>query len=293
MSIIKPEVEIVDRSQQALHYIEHGWPADLCRWHAHEEYELHLILETSGTSFVGDFIGQFQPGSLYLTGPSLPHNWVTESTNMKHVNIRDMLVQFHDSSMQMAFHAFPEIAELQPLLVMAKSGLEFEEFPRETAQKHLEKIRDHAGMKRFVYFLQFLQELNEWPQKRILSITRMNIQLSEHSQSKISEIVNYVLHNYKDNIAMQDVADIAGMSQSSFSRYFSNQTGNRFSVFVNQVRVSKACKMLYETEHQISTICFACGFNSLANFNRQFLKIKGETPREYRAIARERLHYDI
>jgi AraC-like DNA-binding protein len=43
--------------------------------------------------------------------------------------------------------------------------------------------------------------------------------------------------------------------------------------------------MLYETDDHISTIAFASGFNNLANFNRQFVKLKGVTPREYRQTA--------
>ena len=76
MSILKPELEIVDRSIESVRYLEHGWPTDLCRWHAHIEYELHFIVGTSGTAFVGDYIGDFGPKSLFLTGPYLPHNWV-------------------------------------------------------------------------------------------------------------------------------------------------------------------------------------------------------------------------
>jgi len=43
--------------------------------------------------------------------------------------------------------------------------------------------------------------------------------------------------------------------------------------------------MLYETDKNISTIAFASGYNNLANFNRQFVKLKGMTPREYRKTA--------
>ena len=78
MSIIAPEIEMVDRSTRSIRYLEHGWPSDLCRWHAHEEYELHLITATRGKSFVGDHIGDFKAGDLFMTGPNLPHNWITD-----------------------------------------------------------------------------------------------------------------------------------------------------------------------------------------------------------------------
>ena len=43
--------------------------------------------------------------------------------------------------------------------------------------------------------------------------------------------------------------------------------------------------MLYETDDQIATIAFASCYNNLANFNRQFIKLKGMTQREYRQTA--------
>ena len=57
--------------------LSHGFPTPLARWHYHDEYELHLIVASSGKAFVGDYIGYFQPGHLVLTGPRLPHNWIS------------------------------------------------------------------------------------------------------------------------------------------------------------------------------------------------------------------------
>ena len=78
MSGLTPEFEFVDGTDKSIRYLEHGWPTDLCRWHNHEVLELHLVVATRGKSFVGDYIGEFSPGALYLIGPNLPHNWVTD-----------------------------------------------------------------------------------------------------------------------------------------------------------------------------------------------------------------------
>ena len=281
---IKPEFEIVDKVE-TIRYLEHGWPTALCRWHAHEEYELHLVVKTSGKVFVGDYVGQFSPGSLFLTGPNLPHNWVTEESSSNLVPLRDMLIQFNHETFKKAFKAFPELAELDHLLESSRSGIEFKNYDPELAKKHLELIRDSQGMKRLLNFLNFLHELNEWSEKVTLSLTKLNPSLSSSSQHRINEVVNYVIDNYKNNISLVEAAKIANMSESAFSRYFMKTTGNRFSEFVSRIRLGRACVMLYETDKNISTIAFASGYNNLANFNRQFVKLKGMTPREYRKTA--------
>jgi len=287
MSIIdklKPEFEIVDKGE-TIRYLEHGWPTPLCRWHAHEEYELHLVLRTSGKVFVGDYVGQFTPGSLFLTGPNLPHNWVTEESSNKSVPLRDMLIQFNHQTMTKAFEVFPELSELNHLLDAARSGIEFKNYDTDHAKSFLESIRESRGMKRLMHFLHFLQELNDWKQKVSLSLTKLNPSLSSISQDRINDVVNYVIENYKNNISLSEAAEIVNMSESSFSRYFMKTTGNRFSEFVSRIRLGRACVMLYETDDQIATIAFASGYNNLANFNRQFIKLKGMTPREYRQTA--------
>ena len=281
---IKPEFEIVDKVE-TIRYLEHGWPTALCRWHAHEEYELHLVVKTSGKVFVGDYVGQFSPGSLFLTGPNLPHNWVTEESSSNLVPLRDMLIQFNHETLKKAFTAFPEFVELDHLLESSRSGIEFKNYDPKLAKKHLELIRDSQGMKRLLNFLNFLHELNEWSEKVTLSLTKLNPSLSSSSQHRINEVVNYVIDNYKNNISLVEAAKIANMSESAFSRYFMKTTGNRFSEFVSRIRLGRACVMLYETDKNISTIAFASGYNNLANFNRQFVKLKGMTPREYRKTA--------
>lgn len=286
MSIIQPEFEYVDRATETIRYLEHGWPTDLCRWHSHAEYELHLVLETSGKAFVGDYIGEFQPGSLFLTGPDLPHNWVTdEVANPDAVDIRDMLVQFSQESIDQLSEAFPEFREMGAMFELAKSGIEFTGFNPTFARGHLERIRSTKGAERIVAFLRFLVRVNEHAEKRPLSVVGMIQPTGSSKQAKIAEVVDYISRSYADDISVEKAAKMAGMSPATFSRNFQRITGNKFVEFVSRVRISQACSMLYSTDEQIASIGFAVGFQNLANFNRQFLKMKEMTPKAYRESA--------
>ena len=100
--------------------LAHGFPSPLARWHCHDEYELHLITETSGKAFVGDWIGPFQPGHLVLCGPRLPHNWISMDLPEGGVPLRDLVIQFSHAPLVASSETIPEPREVLPLLERAK-----------------------------------------------------------------------------------------------------------------------------------------------------------------------------
>ena len=286
MSIIQPEIEYVDRTLRSIRYLEHGWPNDLCRWHSHDECELQLIVGTHGKAFVGDYIGEFGPGALFLTGPNLPHNWVTdELSHAEPVATRDMLVQFDQSSLEHMTKAFPEFGDMKNMFDLSASGIEFLGFNPDLACEHFEAIRDSQGADRIVAFLRFLLLINEQPEKRILSVLDTLQPHGNSKQARIAEVIDHIVENYAQKFNVEAAAQMAGMSPSAFSRNFQSVTGKRFVEFVSRVRIGQACTRLYATDLAVSVICYEVGFQNLANFNRQFLKMKNMTPTAYREMA--------
>ena len=289
MSIIAPEIEMVDRKTRSIRYLEHGWPSELCRWHAHEEYELHLITATRGKAFVGDHIGDFKAGDLFMTGPNLPHNWITDQVWSEPVAIRDMLVQFSHSSVEKLAEGFPEFAQVLQMLKLAQSGILFEGFNPTFARGHMEAIRDNKGAERILAFVRFLVRLNEHAEKKTLSSAKLIQPEGGSKQARIAGVVDYIVKNFSEGLTLAQAAEMAGMTEITFSRNFQAVTGHSFVVFLNRIRIGEACGMLYASDDQIIMIAEMAGFKNLANFNRHFLKLKGMTPSEYRDIARRDL----
>jgi len=289
MSIIEPEIEKVDRSSRSIRYLEHGWPSNLCRWHAHEEYELHLVVETRGKAFVGDHIGEFKAGDLFMTGPNLPHNWITDQVWSETVEIRDMLIQFSHESVEKLAEGFPEFSQVLRLLQLAQSGIYFEGFNPTFARGHMESIRDNTGAERILAFVRFLVRLNEHAEKKTLSITRLIHPEGGSKQARIAQVVDHITRNFVESISVAQAAEMANMTEITFSRNFQTATGHSFVDFLNRIRIGQACGMLYASDDQITSIAQEAGFKNLANFNRHFLKVRGMTPSEYRDTARKDL----
>jgi AraC-like DNA-binding protein len=289
MSFITPEYEINDDNRGGIRYLEHGSRSELIRWHTHEACELHLIVASRGKVFVGDYIGRFEPGQLILTGPRVPHNWVSDRTLKEDVELRDMVVQFDAEPLTQLGTSFPEAGELNSILELSRSGLEFVDVDLQLAISMMTEIRDSSGLDRLLAFFRLLNMLNKWPMRRVLSTMQIDSTTNGVMESKINTVVEYVVSHYPDEISLGQAASLAGMSDSAFSRKFHKATGNKFVEFVNRVRIGRACIMLAETNDQVSSICYEVGFNNVANFNRQFSRLKGKTPGEYRKIMRQNL----
>lgn len=290
MSIISPELEVFEAGNRSIRYLQHGWPSQLCRWHSHAEYELHLILSSRGKAFVGDYIGNFEAGCLYLVGPNLPHNWVTDETYIEPIAERDMVILFKHERLEQLMKGFSEFRDFSTLLELAQSGVEFFNFDFEYAKEEFAALRDMQGPEQVLRFLSFLHKLNAHQDRKTLSVVKLNqVEANSIKHTKIGEIVDLIVENCTQDLSLAKASSMSGMSETSFSRNFQLVTGNRFIEFINRVRIGQACVMLFETEEQVSSICYDVGFQNLANFNRHFLKMKNMTPSEYRDHARSNL----
>jgi len=290
---IKPELEHVYSRSPKLGYeppeepgfvrcLKHGFPTELDRWHFHDEYELHLITQTTGKAFVGDWIGPFSPGHLVLCGPRLPHNWVSIDTPAGGVSERDFVIQFDHAPIAASAAHLPELADLLPLLERSKHGIEFFGLG-DAALEHWYRVKAGQGTARIAAFFDFLALLVSCSDYRLLS----NVQLQgaandEPGMDMINEIVNRITDNLTEPLSMAEAAAQLGMPETRFSRFFRKATGNSYTDFVNRIRIHRACHLLMETEKLVADICYEVGFNNVANFNRRFLEAKGMTPSEFR-----------
>jgi AraC-like DNA-binding protein len=289
---LKPELEREFARSPSLGYeppeevgfvrcLSHGYPTPLARWHCHDEYELHLITATSGKVFVGDWIGPFQPGQVVLTGPRLPHNWVSMDMPEGGVPLRDLVIQFAHQPLAHARESIPELADVLPLLERAKHGIEFFGMA-DVAQAHWRQVKDTSGLRRFSAFCDFLADLAACTDYRLLSSVQLQSDGDDTSLDQIDAVLNRITEHLAEPHSAAAFAAELGMSESRFSRFFRKATGNSFTDFVNRLRISRACQLLMDSEQQVTHICYEVGFNNVANFNRRFLETKGMTPSEFR-----------
>jgi len=103
---------------------------------------------------------------------------------------------------------------------------------------------------------------------------------------RFDRVHRYMIEHFRDDPGLEDVARLAGMTPSSFCKYFKKRTTKTYLGFLNEIRIGHACKLLLEDRMTIAGVCYESGFNNVSHFNEQFRKVKGMTPGQY---VRERV----
>ncbi|MFM9435185.1 AraC-like DNA-binding protein [Janthinobacterium sp. CG_23.3] len=280
---MKPDLELVCvRRDESFTAWSHGYPYRTVRWHFHPEYEIQLITSTTGKFFVGDYIGDFEPGNLVMSGPNLPHNWVSELPDHRPVQQRCLVLQFSSEFIADAIHAFPELRQVEALLAESRSGLLFTAAAGVAAKPLMLALLEAKGCRRVLLFLSLLDLLLHDAGRRPLASPDYLPDPNSYMSSKINLALAYIGKNLSTELRETDLAELTGQNVSSFSRSFRKHTGISFVHYVNQLRIRISCEMLTNSELSITEICYKVGFNNLSNFNRQFLAQKGIPPSKFR-----------
>jgi AraC-like DNA-binding protein len=289
---MEPDLELVQiRPGESFAAWSHGYPFRTVRWHFHPEYELHLVAHTTGRYFVGDFIGEFEPGNLVLTGPNLPHNWVSDIPKGTSVPLRCRIIQFTEDFINGAIKALPELNALVPVLESSRRGVLFSSRTSRELAPLMEEMMQAQGVRRIELFMLIAGLLSRAQGSQMLASANYLPDPSGYMSAGINKALAYIRENLTKPFEEADLAQIAGQSTSTFSRAFRQHTGMSLVQYVKRLRINLACQILMSDEQaSITSICFEVGYNNLSNFNRQFLAEKGMTPSRFRRLLLDNIN---
>ena len=251
--------------------------------HNHKVYELNFVEHAAGVRrIVGDsneVIGEYD--LVLITSPDLEHVW--EQNDCQSEEIREVTVQFDIDFGDNSIFARNPFNSMKKMMVEAQKGLCF---PMDAIMKVYQQIDTLSSIKdgfyAFMQFMTILYELSKCEGARPLASSSFaKVEVSSDSR-RVQKVKNFIDQNYRYEIRLPQLADIAGMSPSAFSRFFKLHTGRNLSEYIIDLRLGYASRMLVDSTHSIAEISFSCGFNNLSNFNRIFKKRKGCSPSEFR-----------
>ena len=107
---------------------------------------------------------------------------------------------------------------------------------------------------------------------------------SPKPDQEMLRILDYIDSGIADKICLSDAAQLAGMTESSFSRWFSHYNGISFKKYVMSKRIASAIILLETSDRTVTDIAYSCGFDSISGFYDAFRKITGTTPGKYSGV---------
>lgn len=281
----KPE----NSSFSVTHHVESHF---LKVWHYHPELELVLSLKSTGTRFVGDSIKKFEENDVVLLGENLPHMWLNDDDYFKEDNqlvAEDIVIHFTKDFLGDNFLETHELKPISDLLHKSKYGIKFNGVNKKII-KGIKKINQHKpSIKRTLKFIQVLHLLSQQKEYEYLSSEAYVHSFKQNQNDILDKTFEYIFENFAEAITLHDVAKIANMNPSAFSRFFKRVSRKTFSKYLNEVRIGYACKKLIENKSNIAAICYESGYNNISNFNRQFRDIKNMSPRAYAAKQQSKM----
>ncbi|PSL07952.1 AraC family transcriptional regulator [Cecembia rubra] len=262
----------------------HSYPHFLNVWHYHPEFELVYIIQSKGTRFIGDSIKPFQEGDLVLIGEELPHMWQNDPEYFQKesgLTAEAITIHFRKDFAGSGLLDIPEMIPIQQMLERSKQGLVFDRETALLAKNKMKEVHESEAFARLMLFLELLYILANCKNFQQLSTKGFVHPSEKNGDLRIDKVYSFTYNNFRRNITLDEVADVANLNPTAFCRFFKKYTKKNYSKFLNEIRIGYACKLLLEEGLNISEVGYESGFNNLSNFNRQFKSLIGISPSQY------------
>ena len=245
-------------------------------WHKHEEFELILLSEGHGTAMIGDYIGEYKAGDVFFIAGNLPHWFKKQHHKMTGCSV---VVHFKPGIFGEGFLHLPELKNVQQLLVK-NHGIKIGTKLKKEIAGTIVDMQKLKGFQRMNVLLQCLQKISTT--SHYVALTQNFSSNNNNINPAIERIIDFSFKRYLTPVTLAQVAEVAAMSIPTFCRFFKKNIKKSYFDFIQDLRISHACKLLSSSDKPVMEICYESGYNSWAHFSKQFKQVKRMTPTSYR-----------
>ncbi|MEM9078360.1 MAG: AraC family transcriptional regulator [Bacteroidota bacterium] len=248
-------------------------------WHFHPEYEIAYIPYGMGKRFIGDRITEYADGDFTVLGPKIPHN--TYYPGFESKNYEEYVIQFGSNEIEYLCKSFPEFISIGQFLKKSQRGLFLADDIKHEYGHYIKDLFRYEGFDRLIKLMVFLRDLAALDCWKSLEAAPYDINSQVHFE-RIRKVFDVINQRYMENVSTSEIAEMFGLTNSSFCRFFKKSTGKSFKQAIVDVRIKRACELLSSSDTQIGKIALDVGFSNHSLFNKFFKVTIGESPSSYR-----------
>ena len=115
----------------------------------------------------------------------------------------------------------------------------------------------------------------------------MNIIGTPTKSSIIDGILQYIQHNYQENLKLNTIAELFGYNSSYLGKIFNKETGKSFNSYIDEVRIENSKKLLLDNNYKVYEISQMVGYTNVDYFHKKFKKYVDMSPAEFRKSSLE------
>ena len=253
--------------------------------HQHPEIQITWMVKGTGRVLLGNYIGEFKPDELFIIGSNIPHVFKNDDEyyqELNHLEAHAITVFVDFQQFKQHFLTTSNMIDVHDFLLSTKHCLKLKTIKNTPLVKWMTDIDELKGLSKTIRVLEVVEWLSNQTTYETLISETIDYNVQEVDGKRLNEVIQFVMKEYQRPIQLTEVANIANMTTPSFCRFFKQRTRKSFIVFLNELRVNQACKLLLEKDVSVLEVALMAGFNNLSHFNRKFKAIAGVTPTDFR-----------
>lgn len=257
--------------------------------HSHNFIELSFVVSGSAVHTINDTSYTVKKGNLVIIDYQVPHSFSFDPTSDEGFVTYDLLFtpDFYNISALKGndFYSLISSYLFSPIFAefsVEPSYLNLVRTSSREIRSILEKMLDEYT-KRNKGFQSLLRAyLIELIIVIFREIEKNQPTFTESQQDMVEKAIAYMQENFKSSITLDDIVSGIFFSKDYFRQVFKKTTGTSITSYIQDLRITEACRLLEHTTDSSSEIAAKCGFNDVKFFYQTFKKKLGMTPAEYR-----------
>ena len=247
---------------------------DMPALHTHPCHEIYFLLSGARRFFVDHKIFDVLPGDLVVLPEGSLHRTIAPGSE----GFERYVLYFRESDIE---EWIKDIGREEFSAFLESGCIQLSPEYRDAVRKDLHRI-EREQMQKNPFSKVFIKNLLEHILLYAIRYGKIKSREKEEGADKIQAVAHYISQNYGSEISLGDMANMAFMEKTYFSKRFKQLTGFGFKEYLIETRVQAAKQMLVTSAKSVTEIADACGFSSSNYFGDVFKRLVGVSPAQYR-----------